>query len=76
MRIVDPYSPTIDPSAFSATIDNPYLPLIPGTRSIAETATADGLQRTTTEVTRDTKQIMGVTTVAVHDTVSIDGTPH
>jgi hypothetical protein len=26
MKITDPYSPTIDPAAFSATIDNPYLP--------------------------------------------------
>ena len=32
----------------------------------------DGLQRTTTEVTRDRKTIMGVETVVVHDTVSLD----
>ena len=34
MKITDPYSPTIDPAAFSATIDNPYLPMVPGTRTI------------------------------------------
>jgi hypothetical protein len=76
LKIADPYSPTIDPSAFSTKFDNPYFPLVPGTRSIYEATTADGLQRTTTEVTRDTKQIMGVNTVAVHDAVSIDGTLH
>ena len=73
MKITDPYSPTIDPSAFSTRIDNPYLPFTPGTRTIAEATTPDGLQRTTTEVTRDTKKIMGVDTVVVHDTVTLDG---
>jgi hypothetical protein len=71
MRITDPYSP-IDPAAFSATIDNPYLPMVPGTRTIYEAHTPDGLQQTTTEVTRDTKMIMGVKTVVVHDIVSLD----
>jgi len=74
LKIADPYSPTIDPSAFSTKIDNPYFPLVPGTRFIYEATTPDGLQRTTTEVTPDTKQLMGVNTVAVHDAVSIDGT--
>jgi hypothetical protein len=73
MKITEPYSPTIDPSAFSTTIDNPYFPLTPGTRTIYEAATPEGRQRTTTEVTRDTKKIMGVGTVVVHDTVSLDG---
>jgi hypothetical protein len=75
MKITEPYSPTIDPSAFTTTIDNPYFPLTPGTRTIYEAATPDGLQRTTTEVTRDTKKIMGVNTVVVHDTVTIDNEP-
>jgi hypothetical protein len=73
MKITDPYSPTIDPAAFSATIDNPYLPMVPGTRTIYEAHTPDGLQQTTTEVTRDTKTIMGVKTAVVHDTVSLNG---
>jgi hypothetical protein len=75
IKITDPYAPTIDPSAFSATITNPYLPLTPGTRTIYEAHTPDGLQRTTTEVTRDTKKIVGVDTVVVHDTVTLDGKP-
>jgi hypothetical protein len=73
MKITDPYSPKIDPAVFSTTIDNPYFPMTPGTRTIYHANTPDGLQRTTTEVTRDTKTIMGVATVVVHDTVSLGG---
>jgi len=73
MKIADPYSPKIDPAAFSTTIDNSFLPMVPGTRTIYQARTPDGLQTTTTEVTRDTKTIMGVKTVVVHDTVSVDG---
>lgn len=75
MKIHDPYQPVIDPAAFSTTIDNPYLPMTPGTRTIYEADTSDGHQQTTTEVTRDTKTIVGVTTVVVHDTVTLDGKP-
>ena len=51
------------------------LPADAGTRTIYEATTQDGLQRTTTEVTRDTKNIMGVDTLVVHDTVTIDNEP-
>jgi hypothetical protein len=71
--ITEPYAPTIDPSAFSFKVDNPYFPLKPGTRTIYEAATPDGLQRTTTEVTRDTKRIMGVDTAVVHDFLTLNG---
>jgi hypothetical protein len=74
MKITDPYSPKIDPASFSTTIDNSFLPMVPGTRTIYEARTPDGVQDTTTEVTRDTKTVMGVKTVVVHDTVSVDGT--
>jgi len=73
MKITDPYSPKIDPAAFSTTIDNPYFPMTPGTRTIYQANTTDGPQRTTTEVTRDTKTIMGVATVVVRDAVSLGG---
>jgi hypothetical protein len=69
------YSPTIDPAAFSTTIDNPYFPLAPGNRIIYELHGPKGLQRTTTEVTRDTKKVMGVTAVVVHDAVTVDDKP-
>jgi hypothetical protein len=54
---------------------HPYLPFTPGTRTIYENQTPDSLQRTTTEVTRDTEKIMGVDTVVVHDTLTLDGKP-
>ena len=73
MKITDPYSPKIDPAAFTTTIDNPYFPMTPGTRTIYQANTTDGPQRTTTEVTRDTKTIMGVATVVVRDAVSLGG---
>jgi hypothetical protein len=72
-KIADPYTVSIDPAAFSTTIDNPYMPLIPGTRTIYHGAGPRGRWVTTTEVTRDTKTVMGVDTVVVHDTVSVDG---
>jgi hypothetical protein len=68
-----PAPPPIDPAAFSTKIDNPYLPLTPGTRIIYEADTADGTLRTTTEVTRDTRKVMDVDTVVVHDTVTLNG---
>ncbi|ORA21785.1 hypothetical protein [Mycobacterium aquaticum] len=73
LTIADPYQPRIDPAAFTTTIDNPYFPLVPGTRIIYEADTAGGRSRTVTEVTRDTKTVMGVATVVVHDIVTLNG---
>jgi hypothetical protein len=73
-RTVEPsYAPVIDPGRFSTTIDNPYYPLVPGTRFIYEGTTADGVERNVVEVTHDTKVVMGVSTRVVHDTVEVDG---
>ncbi|MGH3767824.1 MAG: hypothetical protein ACRDTX_22205 [Pseudonocardiaceae bacterium] len=44
-----------------------------GTRFVYEGDTEDGRERTVTEVTRQTKKVMGVDTVVVHDTVTLDG---
>lgn len=71
--ITEPYAPDIDPAAFSTTVDNPFFPLVPGTRTIYDATTEDGRQRTITEVTRDTKKVMGVDAVVVHDSVYLDG---
>ena len=68
-----PYAPTIDPARFSDQVTNPYFPLTPGTTYVYE-GTADGTpQHNEVVVTRDTKTILGVTCVVVHDTVSEDG---
>jgi hypothetical protein len=67
------YDPVIDPANFVDKIDNPYFPLTPGTVFIYESHTPDGLEHTEFFVTHNTKQILGVTTVEVHDTVTTDG---
>ena len=68
-----PYDPVIDPANFIDTIDNPYFLLTPGTVFVYEGQTKEGLVHTEFFVTRKTKQILGVTTVEVHDTVTTNG---
>ena len=68
-----PYDPAIDPANFVAKIDNPYFPLTPGTVFIYEGQTEAGREHTEVFVTRNTKKILGVTTVEVHDTVTTNG---
>jgi hypothetical protein len=67
------YDPAIDPANFVATIDNPYFPLKPGTRFVYEGQTAQGLEHDEFLVTHNTKVILGVTCVEVHDTVQTAG---
>lgn len=67
------YDPRIDPADFSTTIDNPYLPLVPGAHWVYEGRTPDGLERIEVTVTDQTKTVMGVETVVVRDTVTLDG---
>jgi hypothetical protein len=69
------YAPRIDPAAFTATIDNPYLPLRPGTRWVYEGRSGEGLEGKVVEVTDETRVVMGVPCVVVHDTVTVDGQP-
>jgi hypothetical protein len=69
------YSPSIDPANFVATIDNRYFPLEPGTAFHYE-GTKDGTsQNDDMVVTDQTKQILGVTSTVVRDTVSEHGKP-
>ena len=67
------YAPQIDPADFSTTIDNPYLPLVPGTRHSYEGTTDKGQERIVVEVTRQTRTVMGWECVAVRDTVTLEG---
>ncbi|PYV95009.1 MAG: hypothetical protein DMG89_23330 [Acidobacteria bacterium] len=69
----EPYDPIIDPANFVDRIDNPYFPLTPGTVYIYEGQIQDGLERDEFFVTHKTVKILGVTTVEVHDTVTVDG---
>ncbi|HLZ38260.1 MAG TPA: hypothetical protein VKP64_11030 [Mycobacteriales bacterium] len=63
----------IDPANFQTTIDNPYLPLLPGTRMRYEGASDGTPEIDTVEVTHGTKRILGVPTVVVRDTVTRHG---
>jgi hypothetical protein len=64
---------SIDPANFVAEITNPYFPLKPGTEFIYEGTSEDSKLRDEVTVTSDTKEILGVTCVVVHDVVFEDG---
>src|SRR5262249_30311125 len=68
-----PYKPHIDPAEFQATIDNPYFPLVPGSTHKMIEKSKEGEKENEITVTRDTKVIMGVTCVVVHDVVRHKG---
>ncbi len=69
----EPYAPVIDPANFVNKIDNPYMPLIPGTTFIYEGQTEKGNEHNEVVVSSETKTIMGVTCLVVKDIVMIDG---
>ena len=67
-------TPSADPGDFVEGIDNPYLPLRPGSRWVYKSRNLDQ-QTTTVTVTGDTREVQGVTTTVVHDVVKDpDGT--
>jgi hypothetical protein len=68
----DSYQPEIDPAEFTIEIDNPFLPLPVGSRRVYEAETEDGLERIVVEVTSETREVMGVDTVVVRDTVTLE----
>ena len=67
------YTVDINPADFVVAVDNPYFPLIPGTRYVYEGMTEDGLERIEIEVLSETKDVVGVATTAMRDTVYVDG---
>ena len=67
------YEPTIRPADFGGPIDNPYLPLVPGARSVYTVTTPEGPEQIVVEVTNDTRKILGISTVVVHDVATKDG---
>jgi hypothetical protein len=67
------WNPTIDPADFVAQIDNPYLPLAPGTVFTHSGITEGHQEVNRVHVTHRTKTIVGVTCTVVEDTVLVDG---
>jgi hypothetical protein len=64
----EPYAQKIDPANFVAVVDNPFMPLVPGT-----TVTFDGAERIEITISSDKKSILGVATTVVRDQVFVDG---
>jgi hypothetical protein len=63
----------IDPDDFVEVVDNPYFPLEPGTTFIYEGESEGTPTRDVVDVTRETKEILGVTTTVVHAQAFEDG---
>lgn len=66
-----PYTVEIDPANFVTVVDNPYFPLVPGTTRVYDEAR--GLERIEITVLDETRVVMGVECVVVHDQVTVDG---
>lgn len=67
------YNPAINTSDFSATINNPYFTLVPGTKFVYEAEKPDGKERIEVTILGETKIVMGVGTRVVRDQVFLDG---
>ncbi len=66
-------SPTIDPADFTATVDNTWFPLVPGT-TLTYHGRKDGKASVDTfEITRDIATIDGVPCAVIHDTLTQRG---
>ena len=63
----------IDPDNFVSQVDNPYFPLVPGTTLIYRGESEGTPTRNVTYITYDTKVILGVTTIVVHDQAFEEG---
>jgi hypothetical protein len=65
-----PYRPDLPPPEdFVPVIDNPYMPFMPGTRTVFEGVSDGQRERNVVLVTDRTKVILGVRTTVVHDQV-------
>ncbi len=64
------YQPDVPPpSEFVATVDNPYMPWIPGTKMVFEGVSDGQRERNVVFVTDRTEMVMGVAATVVHDQV-------
>lgn len=76
--VVDPgdggtYDPEIDPADFVDRIDNPYVAMTPGARWVYEGTSGGETETVEVTVTPERREVMGVSTVVVRDTVRIGG---
>jgi hypothetical protein len=76
--LIDPgdggdYQPQLDPAEFTATIDNPFLPMPVGASWRYEGRSDGEVETIEVTVTGDSKMVMGISAVVVRDTVTIGG---
>jgi hypothetical protein len=67
------YHPHIDPANFQATVDHAYFPLVPGTTYRFLEKTGKHESENVITVTHDTKTILGVRCIVVHDVLRHNG---
>jgi len=67
------YHPRIDPADFQTGVNNPYLPLVPGTSYKYLEKEGKHVRENEVTVTGDKKVIMGVSCTVVHDVVREKG---
>ncbi len=73
--VIDPgddgvYTVDLDPADFVEDIDNPYLPLTPGSRWLYEGEDDGEIERVEVVVTDQRRDVMGISTVVVRDIVT------
>ncbi|MEW6401982.1 MAG: hypothetical protein AB1649_09290 [Chloroflexota bacterium] len=69
-----PYTFDLTTADFVDVVDNPYYPLIPGTKWVYEAQFKDGtVERNEVEVLTDTRLVNGVTATVVHDIIFVEG---
>ncbi len=75
-QVIDPgdggvYQVEIDPADFTSVIDNPWSPMVPGTTWVYHALVGDETEEIIrVEVLDETRTVMGVETIVVHDVVS------
>jgi hypothetical protein len=69
-----PYRPRIVPARFQGAVDNPFYPLVPGTTFRFVERQGGETRENVVTVTHDTRTILGVKCVVVHDQVREKGT--
>lgn len=67
------YDPEIDPADFTSEITNAYFPLVPGTTFVYDGTSGGKAELDTVKVTSETRPILGVDCIIVHDVVSQSG---
>lgn len=69
----DPAEPAWNPAALGSLVDNPYLPLAPGTHLVYEGETEEGTERVEVTVSHVSRPVAGVNVVVVVDRAFVDG---